>query len=189
MPLFKGLFCLFPGHFPSNRLNSLFFEGAKPPQVVNSDLDAEAKFRPRQPNAADQFAAHRQHCPKHMPDPCAGFGDAGIAALLAVGLGLAEFGLVLDVHTPTFLLEALFPRLVLIAFVRPYVTAGVGGVKHCLKMVGVVLFGGAHVAFADQLVFPVGTDAEFVTVVAFAVLLCPTGFGVLLAALRVRPFR
>ena len=49
--------------------------------------------------------------------------------------------------------------------------------------------GGADVAFADQLVFPVGTDAELVTVVAFAVFLRLTGFRIFLAARCIRPFR
>lgn len=74
------------------------------------------------------------------------------------------------------MLEALFPCLVLKGGVPPHVTARIGGVKHRFKVAGVVFLGGADVAFADQLVFPVDTDAEFVTVVAFTVLLGPTGF-------------
>ena len=67
----------------------------------------------------------------------------------------------------------MFTGLVFVTFVRPYVTAGVGSVKHRFKMVGVMLFGSADVAFADEFVFPVGTDAEFVAVVAFTVFLRP----------------
>lgn len=62
--MFNGLFGLFSAYFPSNRHNCPFFEGTKPPQVVNGCLDAEAKFCPCQPNAAEQFTTHRQHCPK-----------------------------------------------------------------------------------------------------------------------------
>ena len=51
-------------------------------------------------------------------------------------------------------------------------------------MVGVMLFGSADVAFADEFVFPIGTDTEFVAVVAFAVLLRPACFRILLATLR-----
>lgn len=47
-----------------------------------------------------------------------------------------------------------------------------------------MFFGGADVAFTDEFVFLVSTDAEFVAVVAFAVFLRPAGFRILLATLR-----
>ena len=104
------------------------------------------------------------------------------------GLNFSSF--VLDVHTPALLPEMLFMHLVLITLVCPYVTAGIGGVKHVVKVVGVVLFGGADMMPADQLVFPVSTtDTELVTVVAFAVFLYPAGFSGFLAALCICPFR
>ena len=120
-----------------------------------------------------------------MLDPCTRASDTGVAALLAFGLWLVFFGLALDMHPPTVLPEALFPFFILITLIRPYVTAGVGGVKHLFKVLGVVLFGGADMAFADQFVFPVSTDAELVAVLASAVFLCPTGFSVFLAALGI----
>lgn len=118
-----------------------------------------------------------------MFDPCAWAGNTGVTPLLAFGLRFVSLGFVLDVHTPAFSLEALFTRFVFITFVRPYVTAGIGGVQHLFKRVGVVFLRGADVAFSDQLVVAVGTDAELVTVVAFAVFLRPTGFKVFLATL------
>ena len=75
------------------------------------------------------------------------------------------------------------------AGVRPCVTAGVGSVKHHFKMVDVMLFSSADVAFADEFVFPVGTDVEFVAVVAFTVFLRPACFRILLATLRRCPVR
>ena len=101
-----------------------------------------------------------------MFDPCAWAGNTGVTPLLAFGLRFVSLGFVLDVHTPAFSLEALFTRFVFITFVRPYVTAGIGGVQHLFKRVGVVFLRGADVAFSDQLVVAVGTDAELVTVVA-----------------------
>jgi len=62
--------------------------------------------------------------------------------------GLPRLALCWDVQPPTVLLCRVN------YFVRPHVTAGVGGVKHTFKVVGVVFPDGADVAFADQLVFP-----------------------------------
>lgn len=48
-----------------------------------------------------------------------------------------------------------------------------------------MFFGGADVALANEFVFPkIGTDAEFVAVVAFAVFLRPACLSILLATLR-----
>ena len=86
-------------------------------------------------------------------------------------------------------MEALFTGLVFVTFVRPYVTAGVGPVKYRFKMVGVMFFGGADVAFADEFIFPVSADTEFVAMVAFTVFLRPAGFRILLATLGRCPGR
>lgn len=47
-----------------------------------------------------------------------------------------------------------------------------------------MFFGGADVAFTDEFIFLVSTDAEFVAVVAFAVFLRPACLSILLATLR-----
>ena len=167
----------------SEGLDSSLLEAHQPLQVVAGGHHRHRKVRSRLADRTDQLATHLIDGYKHVLDPGARLGDAMVAALLTLGQPFVALALPLDLIAIAMLLEPALPIRTGVAPVCIDITTGVRLVDDRVEVLAVVGAGRARFDVADDLVLLVDVDRELVFEVVPAVLLRPSGIGVLLPSL------